>query len=284
MWKLPAPNCERADEQLETALTYADGRKKFTFSDSQKARLLKAYAKYDEVRGLPSQAMLARRLGPLFLEALYGAYDEVQQGGRLASLRSDLKIRVQKCPYCGFGELRDLDHHLPRATYKAFSIYPNNLVPCCHTCNNKKRTVAGDEPDAQFPHVYLDEMPVERFFFADVDASLAGLQVRFMVRRCAAMSADLFRRLRFLVERLDLETRYQAEVIDCIMSQRTGIEQAAASGECSLREYLRRSFESSIQDYGLNHWRTALWEGLAESDAFCEGGYRHCFGLARVGA
>lgn len=284
MWKLSAPTCETTDEELETALTYANGRKKFAYSDTQRAWLLEAYEHYDEMRGRPSQAMLARHLGQPFLEALHGAYDEVQQGGRLASLRSELKIHVQKCPYCGFGEVRDLDHQLPRRIYKAFSIYPKNLVPCCHPCNNKKRSVAGDDPEAQFPHIYLDEMPAERFFFAEADVSEAGLHVRFLIRRCAGMPDDLLHRLGFLVERLELEERYQAEVINFITSQRPALELAATGGEPSLREYLRRCFEGSIRDYGLNHWQTALWESLAGSDAFCEGGYRHCFGLARVGA
>ena len=71
--------------------------------------MLETYGRYDDSNGLPSHAMLALRLGPRFLDALYDAYGEVQEGGRLASLRSGLKIGVQKCPYCGFGEVRDLD-------------------------------------------------------------------------------------------------------------------------------------------------------------------------------
>src|SRR5690606_15551104 len=216
----PIPDCDSADDELETALTYANGKKKYAYSDSQRARLMDAYGRYDATNGRPSQALLVRRLGKRFLEALRSAYDDVQEGGRLASLRSRLKISVQKCPYCGFGEVRDLDHQLPRGTYNAFAIYPRNLIPSCHPCNNKKRAVAGHEPDAQFPHIYLDEMPPERFFFAEADVSEEGLRVRFILQPCAGMSNDLLRRLTFLVERLDLDARYQAEVISFITSHR----------------------------------------------------------------
>ena len=98
------------------------------------------------------------------------------------------------------------------------------------------------------------------------------------------MSEELWRRLAYLVERLELETRYQAEVISFVTSHRTAIEMAAEGGEYSLRDYLSRCFENSVRDYGLNHWQTALWEGLANSGEFCEGGYQNCFGLAAIGA
>ena len=284
MWKLPAPDCTNAEAHLKTALTYATEKPKFAYSDNQKANLLSAYEKYDATKGRPDKTLLVRRLGPRFLEAIQQAYNEVQESGRLASLRNNLKIRVQKCPFCGFGEVRDLDHQLPRSVYKAFAIYPKNLIPCCHPCNNKKRSVAGDEPNEQFPHVYLDEMPTERFFFANADISDEGLTVLFEVRPCVDISSDLLQRLRFLVERLELNTRYQAEVNSFITSHRPAIELVAEGGAGSLRDFLLKNFESSARDYGLNHWQTAFWDCLANSDEFCQGGYRHCFGLELIGA
>jgi hypothetical protein len=284
MWKLPVPDCNDVETQLRLALTRADGSYKYDYSQGQKQDLLATYTAYVAQRGRPMAALLAQALGAPFLQALYDAYGEVQDGRRLASLRSQLKIGVQKCPYCGFGEVRDLDHHLPRSKYKALSIYPTNLVPCCPVCNNKKRAIAEENPDFQFPHIYLDELPAAQFLIAEPDVSEQGIRVRFVVVKCEGMPDDLFGRLSFHVGRLDLERRYESEVVSFLTSQRTAIEEAGAAGGNALREYLLRCLESSKRDYGLNHWQTALLTGLSISDEFCADGYRYCLGLRYVGA
>jgi hypothetical protein len=60
------------------------------------------------------------------------AYDQVQEGGRLSDLRARLKNVPGHCPYCGIGEIGDLDHFLPQTTYQLLAIYARNLIPCCH--------------------------------------------------------------------------------------------------------------------------------------------------------
>lgn len=283
MWKLPVPDCGNVAEELDVALTYANGRRKYRYTDSQKGRLLETYARYDALRGQPDESLLARRLGRKFLNALSDAYGEVQEGGRLSALRDRLRYSTQKCPYCGFGEVRDLDHQLPKSRYKALAIYPVNLIPCCHPCNNKKRAVTGEDPDCQFPHPYLTDLPLEQFLYAYVDVDASGLLVRFAIERCGGMSEAAFRQLSFHLQRMDLQTRYQAEVSTFMTSQRTAIEYAAESGVEGLRRFLSRSISNSKRDFGMNHWQTALLVGLLASDDFCEGGYRFCFGVRGVG-
>src|SRR3546814_19264905 len=59
---------------------------------------------------------------------LAAAYDQVQIGGRLASLRARLLASTDACPYFGFGEPRHLHHYLPRSGYGVLAIYPNTIV------------------------------------------------------------------------------------------------------------------------------------------------------------
>lgn len=285
MWKLPLPPLEDAQADLIRALTYANGETIYSPAPAQMAALLDLYATYDEVGGHPSVDLQAQAFTAQFLAAIYGAYDEVQDGRRLATLRDRLKAATPLCPYCGFGEIRDLDHHLPRAIYRALAIYARNLVPCCSACNGKKRAVAGDAPVEQFAHVYFDELPGEAFFVATIDVSAAGgLQTEFAVVPCAGMSDDLHARLQFQFQRLNLNSRYQGQVNLFIMSQQHGIEDAAAGGAESLRAWLMRAYASHSRSHGLNDWRTALLHALAQSNEFCNGGYPWCFGRALPGA
>jgi hypothetical protein len=149
-------------------------------------------------------------------------------------------------------------------------------------CNNKKRALAAEDPDAQIAHVYLDTFPVEQFLVARVDVSQNGLRVDFSVQRCPGMSAELFNRLTFQFSRFALNRRYQAEVNTFVSSLRLSIEEAAVNGANALRSFLERSRDSLQTEFGANDWRPALMNGLAQSNDFCGGGFKHCFGVRNV--
>lgn len=283
MWGLTAPTADDSYDDLLKALTYASGDPVFPINEDEKNAILALYAQYDVLQGRPSPLLTGEGLAPDMLDAIRDAYGEVYEGRRLGRLRERLKLSAVRCPYCGFGEIKDLDHHLPRSKYRGLAIYALNLVPCCHPCNNKKRAIAGENPDTQFHHTYLDVVPAERFLTATVQVSPAGMLVDFSIVSTATMHPDTFHRLSFQFGRLELNTRYQAEVSMFITSQRTGIEMVGSLGAPLLRQYLISAYENSKSDFGLNHWQTALWDALHRNDDFCSGGYLHAFGKKDLG-
>jgi hypothetical protein len=284
MWKLDCPATEDSETQLLIALTSRSGQPVYKTTNSQRAGILKLYAKYDSGDGRPAANLQGSQFAQGFREAVCAAYDQVQEDGRLALLRASLKNINGKCPYCGIGEIGDLDHHLPRSTYRLLAIYARNLVPCCHNCNRSKGTLASDELEEHIAHVYLDEFPKERFFFARVTVSKAGLQATFSIQRCAGMTAEFAARLEFQITRFALNQRYPKAVNEFMGSQKPSIEGAGRRGAKSLRSWLKSACISFQKSYGLNDWRTALMQALADSDEFCEGGFRYCFGERNPGA
>jgi hypothetical protein len=281
MWKLASPAAEDAEADLLCALTFASGLPVFETSPEQRAVLIQLYQRYDFTLGRPSAELLGPALDVAFIEAIYAAYDEVQDRRRLAHLRHRLRAGVLRCPYCGFGEVTDLDHHLARSVYRALAIYCRNLVPSCHNCNNRKRTAGGANPNEQFSHPYFDEYPADRFLLAQATVSPAsGLRVEFAVVQCGGMADDVFARLRFQFSRLELNRRYEAQVVDFVMSHRASIEEVAEHGSDALRGWLSRMYAVHERSYGLNDWRTALIHSLLHSEDFCEGGFRYAFGVA----
>jgi hypothetical protein len=284
MWKLNTPDIADAEADLIRALTRANGEPVFETNAEQRAALLLLYQQYDLERGKPSNELLGTNLDAAFVGAVYSAYDQVQEGRRLAYLRDRLKAATRACPYCGFGEIYDLDHHLARSVYRPFAIYCRNLIPCCHPCNNKKRTAGGADPDEQFSHPYLDEYPPQRFLVANATLSEeGGLRVRFTVAQCEGMTEEALARLRFQFAKLDLDRRYEAQVVTFIVSRRESIETAAEGGPESLRTWLQKAHDTHVQSFGLNDWRTALLDSLVRSEEFCDGGYVHAFGEKQVG-
>jgi len=289
MWKLNSPTVDTVEQDLLGAVTYKIERPAIYEPTRQELNAVNTlYRAYDANQGRPIERLKGTELGDEFREVIKNAYGEIQENGRLKDLRDRLKLAPAHCPLCGFGPIQDLDHHLPKSIYKPLAIYPRNLVPSCTTCNKKKYTVAADEPTKQFLHVYLESLPDEVFFFADVaiDPASGALKVFFRIEKSASMSDEMEQRLRFQIDRLDLNSRYSKEINTYLSSLETALEDAFGKENNidKLKDFILRSCNSSERKFGKNDWRTALLSGLAMCDEFLNGGFRRAIGTPNIGA
>lgn len=63
-----------------------------------------------------------------------------------------------RCPICGCGKTKNLDHFLPQSIYPLLCVTPINLIPTCRDCNMDKRDYSRiDYYEIPF-HPYLDKM------------------------------------------------------------------------------------------------------------------------------
>lgn len=284
MWKIPSPDTTNVEYDIITALTYANGQFVFPTSPVERAEILRLYTLYDQVSGQPSPLLLDTTTTSDLLTVMHTAYSQVQIGGRLEQLRNRIKLSIEKCPYCGFGEIKDLDHHLPRSIYKAFSIYPKNLIPCCHPCNNKKRTTAGELPTSQFLHAYLGRLPDENFLIAHATVTEAGLVVNYSIQRTPEIDEHEYSRLSFQFTELNLNERFKPEINSLISSHATSFSLFSSVSPEAFRSFLQISHTDSSRIFGKNHWKTALWLALANCEDFWQGGYIHAIGVKEVAA
>jgi hypothetical protein len=278
MWNLPAPSGAESKKNLITGLRRASGKWDYPLATNETAQILDLYKKYIKRRGRPCKSLRNNKVPTGLGDAISHAYSQVQQGGRLHALRETLRLQANLCPYCGFGEVRDLDHHLPRSTYKALAIFAMNLIPCCHSCNGKKRALASSKAVGHFNHVYLEHLPNEPFFRAKVNVSRRGLRVSFHIRKTPGISQLTVARLRKQFQRLDLHDRLTKQVNIFLLDLRPAIEMFADLGSTKLSAYLTSCRDQYRNDFGNNDWRVALMAGLAGSSKFCTGGYKYCFG------
>jgi len=282
MWRLVVPDFENARENLLSALTFVDGTVVHLLSEIEHSAILDLYTAYDNNLGQPATHLEGDNLSEELRQALHNAYSQVQIGGRLASYRNQLKLLAELCPYCGYGSITDLDHHLPRSKYRVHSLYAKNLIPSCHPCNNLKRAKAGDSASAQFSHVYLGAYPTEQFLFASITILQKGIGVVYGVEPVASLSADEHARLKFQFETLQLNDRYGPQINIFLGGLRTSIEECGALGAPVLKAYLAKAHSSHCQSFGANHWQSVLLMALSKSDEFCSGGYKTSFGQHRV--
>lgn len=287
MWTLDSPDSSDAEAELKTALTLANGTAVYPLTANESQDVLGLYAAYDEALGRPAQAFeTPQNLSKALQNALHDAYSQVQKGARLAELRGRLIANADRCPYCGINAATDLDHHLPRSRFRAFSIYSRNLVPSCSTCNNKKRAHTGANANEEFVHVYLEDLGSARFFKAQAAMASGALTVKFEIDANAGLDPLLAARLQHQLTHLALNERYVAE-INILLSPFAGHLEDLGPSPASVglvTKFLMRSAEASARQHGENDWRPVVLEAIANNADFCSGGFRTALGSAPVSA
>lgn len=270
MWVMAGQSLDGLDDSLDLALTYADGTPVYDLSNEERAAIHVVYELYETMLGQP-HADLTPDVLDAARPSLREAYGQVQIGGRLAGLRARLLASAISCPYCGFGEPRDLDHYLPRNSYGELAIYPNNLIPSCSPCNNAKRAIVPGLAVGHGPgliHAYFQTLPESDFLKADLAFTEGVLTVQFCVDQ-NEVEPVLAEKLQFQLERLKLNDRYARQINKFISEQRVAILMCRKAGVDALRSYFQQCERSLAQSFHRNDWRVALLRALAESDEFC---------------
>jgi hypothetical protein len=274
MWVMPPQELDALDaldDTLDRALTYTNGQPVYALSQAERGAIHMVYQLYDALLGQPHADLRPHALDTC-RPYLHDAYNQVQIGGRLIDLRARLLASTVSCPYCGFGEPRELDHYLPRSIYGELAIYPNNLIPSCGPCNNAKRAVIPGMGEAHGPgliHVYFQNLPELDFLKADIVFQDGSLEVTFSIDP-NGLDAGLAAKLRFQLERLKLNERYTKQINKFISEQRVAMLMFKAYGAEALREYLQRCAASLAGSFHRNDWRVALLRALANEPLFCE--------------
>ncbi|RAI70863.1 hypothetical protein DOZ80_10365 [Pseudomonas fluorescens] len=277
MWNLKKPSLTSARSDLD--LLFPEDAE-IGISDDDKLKVLALYDEYELALGQPVPEWKTKLLSEDSRDLLLTAYGEVSDSGELSLLRATLKKAAKKCPYCGFGEVRDLDHHLPKKHYKCFSVFALNLVPSCSKCNGHKPRKPPSTKEKFHIHAYLDDVSKFNFLVADIEISDGALSATFRVERRRGMSIELTKRLRQHLTDFKLNERYVAQVIDYLESQETSLDDNYRDGGAGeVKAYLLRTAESIVRTKGHNDWREALVVALADSEEFCDGGFYEVLGF-----
>src|SRR4051812_33409225 len=113
MWKLPLPDNTDAIQDLFIGLTFASGQPKHELSAEEWRTVQATFDRYDVLRGVAHNDLLANTLTQATKDAIHDAYGEVQEKRRLAYLRAQILLSTVRCPCCGISAADELDHLLP---------------------------------------------------------------------------------------------------------------------------------------------------------------------------
>jgi hypothetical protein len=281
VWNLSRPNVDDARDDLCEVLETQNQDDASYISSAEIDEVIEIYDRYQEAFGLGEEFLEGLELREDLREAIRESYRQVQIGGKLEKLREKLVLSASECPYCGFGPIEDLDHHLLKTIYKPLSIFALNLVPCCATCNRKKPKSRARLAALRLLHAYLDIVSHVDFFSASakLDPDTGGVVITFEIRDVSGLDPDIRARLRsqFLLFDLDARLRKQCNIL--LSSLTVAFSDAfAAGGGPGVSDYLLRTARSTVANFGANDWRTAALIALSENADFCGGGFRRALG------
>jgi hypothetical protein len=271
---------------MKRALSRDKGVAPYDLQEHELLAILARYPAYDEGGGLACPDFALPTVNAALSSAIHDAYSQVQEGARLEALRETLKGATSLCPYCGSPAITDLDHYLPRSKYKDFAIYPRNLVPSCHPCNNLKRAFNPVTDNEHLIQPYFDKMPDAHFLKAEVQISPdGGLTVTYSVDKIAGVQKPLLDRAQFQLDKFELNSRLVASTNTFLANLQAALALAFKAGQgAGVSDFLRETAKNNVAHFGKNDWRVALTLALADTPEFCDGGFQAALGAIKLGS
>ncbi|MDO6534826.1 HNH endonuclease [Alteromonas stellipolaris] len=180
-----------------------------------------------------------------------------------------------KCPFCGYCDVDQLDHYLPKSKYPLLTVLPLNLVPSCPYCNGGKNAEIAERPEEQILHPYYDHSLImeTQWIFASVIHTRPAV-IQYFVKTPTHFDPIASRRVANHFEKNNLAARYSTQAADQLSTLPYTLKDFYSNGGAeNVREHLLRQYQAEYQRFK-NSWQTAMYLALAEDSWFCSGGFR----------
>jgi hypothetical protein len=176
-----------------------------------------------------------------------------------------------KCPLCGVGIVRTLDHHLPKSKYPDLSVCPSNLVPACDFCQTGKLSKHPANEREQTLHPYYDNFNDEQWIVGTLSA-IGNPVVQFYVAAPTTWNSVEQQRVKRHFDVFRLALVYTSNANDDLSTMREQlVDLASRGGAIAVRAHLES--EQKRWNSRLNSWQYVMYQTLANDDWFVNGGY-----------
>lgn len=174
-----------------------------------------------------------------------------------------------RCLYCMISEPTTLDHYIDKSDFPEFSIYTDNLIPCCASCNTRKKAKWRNGTQRLIINNYFDTLITDNYLYVDIGFSreipfIREVRLDFSAVTATTYSIELVKNH---YELLGLKKRYEdkaADLLDDIVEEFT--EPSKIDRQSCLNTINRRILALE-KKHGFNHWEAAVYRGvLANND------------------
>ncbi|MFF7504136.1 HNH endonuclease [Streptomyces lavendulae] len=176
------------------------------------------------------------------------------------------------CPLCRHSDVTELDHVLPKSTYPALCVAPENLVPVCGFCNSTKNDRAPENAEDVLLHPYFEDTGTANWLDATLATSaLDAGRLTYFVSPPADWDSTLTARVRRQFTFLELGRRYSVKANQHLRGiHHHLVEQLRSGRKAAVRAHLTDMATSHLVA-DPNSWTGVAYRTWAANDDFCEG-------------
>lgn len=121
-----------------------------------------------------------------------------------------IKIK-EKCPICELRPVEELDHYCEKSVYYPFSVYPNNLIPVCHSCNHTKLAFNAASKGFRIFNAYYDDFRLIENLTIEADFSQGKYMPTTIINHCYPIG--IYNLLVSNFNEFDLFVKYNEEAV-----------------------------------------------------------------------
>lgn len=176
-----------------------------------------------------------------------------------------------KCQLCYIGQAESLDHFLPKDLFPSLSLSPNNLIPVCNICNQKKSDYVAEFAENQLLHPrygrFFKKFFLKSFFDENTESIVFSINDEIYDRNSVE-----FKRIEFHVTKFKIIEEYQIKATIKLkefvrLSIKTGgdIENIIKQELAMLED---RFSELNISKFTIDQWKWLTCTALLHSSYF----------------
>lgn len=170
-----------------------------------------------------------------------------------------------KCPYCTIHTAETIDHILPKSIFPELSFTPGNLIYICDSCNRKKDDKYINGLERIFINPYRDEFLNRVFIKVKLELilydnifNLKGM-VKYDTSSCNSFDSKIILNH---YKYFNLISKMNDELIDMLEEIQINLEENSYDNQMKTFE---KMYDKSVVDFGINHFKTALYYELLNS-------------------
>lgn len=180
---------------------------------------------------------------------------------------NEFNQRINICPNCTIEKVASLDHYIPKDEFPEFSVNPINLVPCCSTCNSKKKENWKDDKNLLFLNLYSDVIPNSQYLYVNIESKT---EFTFELKNVSKIDLNLFKVIESHYDRLDLLQRYREGSDEVISELEILISSArySISDDKELLNFIINHYSKIEVRDGVNNWKVVLVKAMLNSNIY----------------
>ena len=232
-------------------------------------------ARYEEYTANASE-LSAISLSPLVgdlikdCQSFYSSDSEELSALRKAIFDGQPAILRSVCQYCSLGEPNTLDHYAPKGRFPEFSMFSENLIPCCGKCNTGKGEQWMEKGHRHFVNLYFDSFLNQPLLKAELKFEHNGeMVIKFSFEKHSFVTDTQFAIIKSHFDELDLHDRHTERAIGLIAEVHSTVRRRKFRlGQ--IEEMLGAEADSKAELFGPNYWQAAVYRCLEVSGRFME--------------